>query len=67
MSSKEPIKPLDLSKPPAQLFAQIEDSIRTLGDGKLDKRDPVALVTLLGALAGLGLALVTALQAAGVL
>lgn len=58
---------IDLSKPPAQNIAELEAAIMILADGKLDKRDPVALVTLLGALAGLGLALVTALQAAGVL
>ena len=50
-----------------QHMADLEASIAILADGKLDKRDPIALVTLLGALAGIGAAVASALQLAGVL
>ena len=45
----------------------LKDAIATLSDGKLDRRDIMAVVSLLGALAGIASALVLAAQGAGIL
>ena len=45
----------------------LREAVKTLSDGKWDKRDVTAVVSLLGALAGLASAAVLALQGLGVL
>ncbi len=52
---------------PRDDIADLRESLAVLTDGKLDRRDLRAVVTLLGALAGLGSAAVLALQGLGVL
>jgi hypothetical protein len=44
----------------------IEKSLATLGDGKLDKSDLRAVLSLVGAVVAIGHALISALVAAGV-
>lgn len=46
---------------------KLQGAIEVLTDGKLDKRDAQAVVTLLGALAGLASAAYLALQGLGIL
>lgn len=48
-------------------FLKVRESIAILTDKKLDKNDARAIVTLLGALAGIASAAYLALQTAGVL
>lgn len=52
---------------PSDDIDKLKGAIATLTDGKLDKRDAQAVVTLLGALAGLASAAVLALQGFGIL
>jgi hypothetical protein len=46
---------------------KLQSAVAILTDGKLDKRDVQAVVTLLGALAGLASAAYLALQGLGIL
>lgn len=52
---------------PSDDLASLRQAVATLTDGKLDKRDIRATVTLLGSLAGLASAAYLALQGMGVL
>ena len=52
---------------PSDDIDKLKSAVAILTDGKLDKRDAQAVVTLLGALAGLASAAVLALQGFGIL